>query len=218
MLPGGVVIEGIAGPVEGHVFGQHHRQILLGHGNGAADLAVDDRDRATPIALAGNAPVAQAVVDLHLALGAPVDGAIREVSGDHFLGLVDGEPVEEAGIEDVAAVHIGFGADFEAGRISAGGQNYRRDREAVLAGQIQVALVMGRAAEDGAGAIVHENEVGDVDGERCPLDHRMFDAQTRVEALLFGLFERLGGGAVAMALGHELGSAGLAAASSVVSG
>jgi hypothetical protein len=40
------------------------------------------------------------------------------------------------------------------------------DRQIVLAGKIQVALVSGRAAEDGAGAVVHQHEIGDVDRNR----------------------------------------------------
>jgi hypothetical protein len=56
------MVERIARLVEGDVIGQANRQVLLGHGNGAADFAVNDRDRAAPIALPRNAPIAQAIV------------------------------------------------------------------------------------------------------------------------------------------------------------
>ena len=47
--------------------GQHDRQLVLGHRDDAAALAVDDRDRAAPVALAREQPVAQPVVDGELA-------------------------------------------------------------------------------------------------------------------------------------------------------
>src|SRR5438874_12565049 len=42
---------------------QHDRQILLGNGYDAACVAVDDRNRRTPIALPGNTPVVKPVLD-----------------------------------------------------------------------------------------------------------------------------------------------------------
>ncbi len=42
-------------------------------------------------------------------------------------------------------------------------QHYRDHRQPVFAGEIEVALVMGGAAENGPGAIVHQHEIGDED-------------------------------------------------------
>ena len=39
------------------------------------------------------------------------------------------------------------------------------DRQVILAHEIQIALVVGRAAEDRAGAVIHQNEIGDPDGQ-----------------------------------------------------
>ena len=64
VLPSRVMVERIAGLVEADVLGQHHWQVFFGHGNSAANLAVDHRDRAAPIALARYAPVAQPIIDL----------------------------------------------------------------------------------------------------------------------------------------------------------
>src|SRR5207247_4760546 len=55
---------------------QHYREILLGNRHLAAGRAMDDRDRAPPVALAGEAPVAQPVGDRRpgqAALFQPVD-------------------------------------------------------------------------------------------------------------------------------------------------
>src|SRR6476660_858090 len=56
VLPGRMAVERIARSVEGDVFRQRDRQIFFGHRQDAAFLAVDDRDRAAPIALTRNAP------------------------------------------------------------------------------------------------------------------------------------------------------------------
>ena len=47
--------------------GELDRELVVGHRHHAAVVAVDDRDRAAPVALAGEQPVAQAVVDRGLA-------------------------------------------------------------------------------------------------------------------------------------------------------
>ena len=67
MFPGRMAIERVARHVKRNVFRQFNRQILDRNRNRAADFAMDDRDRATPIALARNAPVPQAEIDLALA-------------------------------------------------------------------------------------------------------------------------------------------------------
>ena len=68
MLPRRVAVERIARLVEGDVVGQQDRQVLVRHGHDAVVRAVDHGDRAAPVALARDAPVAQAIVDLALAL------------------------------------------------------------------------------------------------------------------------------------------------------
>ena len=66
VLPGRMMVERVAGLVEGDILRQHHRQVLVRHRHHVAFRAMDHRDRAAPIALARNAPVAQA--EIHLAL------------------------------------------------------------------------------------------------------------------------------------------------------
>ena len=99
VLPGRMAIERIAGLIEGHVVGQLDRQILVGDGDDAAALAMDDRDRAAPVALTGDAPVAQLVVDLPLGLRTIADRHRLQPPRHLLLGRVDRHPVEEAGID-----------------------------------------------------------------------------------------------------------------------
>lgn len=66
VLPGRMMVERVARLIEGHIVGKHHWQIFIRHRHDSADSAVDHRDRATPIALSRDTPVAQAEVDLPL--------------------------------------------------------------------------------------------------------------------------------------------------------
>ena len=50
-------------PVNLHILRQQHRQLIVRHRHDAAFLAIEHRDRRAPVALAADAPVAQAVVD-----------------------------------------------------------------------------------------------------------------------------------------------------------
>ena len=73
------------------------------------------------------------------------------------------------------------------------------------AGKIEVALVMGRAAENGAGAVIHEHEIGDIDWQDLVFEHRMFHVNPGEIALLLRLLDHFGGvRAEAMALGNKI--------------
>ena len=91
MFPCRVMVERVAGLVEGDIFGQAHGKVRDGHRQGAAIRTMNDGDRAAPITLTRNAPVAQAVID----------GAFAELEAFQFFngGAFGGcyvEPVEEA--------------------------------------------------------------------------------------------------------------------------
>ena len=68
---------------------------------------------------------------------------------------------------------------------------------------------MRRAAEDGAGAVFHQNEIGDQHGKLAAVDHRVSHPQSGVEALLLLRLQLGCAGAVMMALVDERGSAGI---------
>ena len=100
---------------------------------------------------------------------------------------------------------IGLVADRKRRRILAGRQHHRPDRQAVFAGEVQVALVVGRAAEDRAGAVVHQDEVGDPDRQAPGRIEGMDDLQAGVEAHLLGGLDLGLGGAALAAVGDEGG-------------
>src|SRR6476646_4423257 len=52
VLPSWMPVERIAGNVEAHILGQDDRQLVARDGNRSTVLAVDDRDRRSPVTLA----------------------------------------------------------------------------------------------------------------------------------------------------------------------
>src|SRR5207248_10916419 len=116
----------------------------------AALRAVNDRDRAAPITLPRHTPIAQAVRDRALAAA-----ELFEPLADRAFRLRHGEAIEEIGIEGGTVLDIRSVTDGELRRIFAGRQYYRNDRQPVFAREIEVALVVRRAAEDRAGAVFH---------------------------------------------------------------
>lgn len=91
-----MTVERIAGLVESDVVWQLDRQVRLRHCHDTAIIAMDDRDRAAPITLAGNTPVAQTEVDLTLALRCIAERSGRQPIGDDIEGFLRGLAVEEA--------------------------------------------------------------------------------------------------------------------------
>src|SRR2546422_9630339 len=84
-------------------------EVLLGPPPRTTAVAVDDGDRRAPVALAGDAPDVQAVLDLGLAEplpGEPLDDALRAVAA--------GEPVEPARVHQHPLLrHDGEGLALE---------------------------------------------------------------------------------------------------------
>ena len=151
---------------------------------------MDDRDRTAPVALARDPPVAEAIVDLTCALRRAAENRVLEPARHLFLGFLDRHAVEEVGVDVHAVALIGLRADGESRRIGVGRQNDRDDVQPVFPGEVEVALVMGGAAEDRAGAIVHEHEVGDIDRQAHPRPEGMDGLQAGVVALLLGGLDR----------------------------
>ncbi len=200
-----MAVERIARLVEGDVLRQRHRQILFRHRHGAALLAVDDRDRAAPIALARNAPVAQAVIDLALRHRAVAARFFLEPLGDVVECFGGTHAVEKARIDHCAVAVIGDVGDDEGLRVLPGRADHRRIAEAVFVDEVQVALVVRRAAEDGAGAVLHQNEIGDIDRQLPVRIERMHGLDAGVEAHLLGGVDRRLRGAHLLGLGDEGG-------------
>ena len=122
--------QGVARHVERHVVWQFHWQLIIWHSLHAAVFAVYDWDRATPIALARQAPVAQPV---HRATFTRFQGF--HLGRDLGLRRIDAHAVEEARVGDRARTVIRFARQMISCRVLISWDDDRRDLEAVFGGK-----------------------------------------------------------------------------------
>ena len=167
--------------VVGGLVGLHLReeqgQLALGQRLPAALVAVHHGDGLAPVTLAGEHPVPQLVVDLGRA-----DALLLQPLCDGGDGVLDGEAVEEVGIDQDARLVLG-GEGGLLHVLAAG--HHLDDLQAELFGELPVPVVVGRDGHDGPGAIGGQNIVGDEDGDLLPVDG--VDAPHAVQ-LYAGLF------------------------------
>ncbi len=163
--------------VDLHVFRQHHRQLVLRYRHVAAGRAVNDGDRATPVTLAGNAPVAQAPG------GAPLaEAQVVQHQGDLVDGVFGGAAREVAGVEQHTQFDIGLGEG--QGQFAFHRLDYRLDCQTVLLGEGEVPLVVGRHGHHRALAVAHQHVVGDEHRDGF-VGEGVVDLEAGVHALLF---------------------------------
>ena len=145
---------------------------------------MDERDGTTPVALARDAPVAQAILG---ALAA--ESAFFQGGGDCVNCGLEREAGELPGVDGEAV----FGVGRIPGRLHTlvgpcHGAHHGRDAQVVLRRELEVALVVGGHAHDRALAVAHEHVVGDPDPDGL-CGEGVQHVQPRVQALLL-----LGGG------------------------
>ena len=142
-----------------------------------AVVVEDDRDRLPPVALTGEQPVAQLRGD-H-----PDAGAVGfEPLDDRGLGVLDAQTVEERGVHGRTIADVGTVAGD--GVVEADGRLHRtNDRQAELHREVPVAFVLGRHGHDGAGAVAHQDIVGDEHRDRLAVD-RVRRVDTQIDARL----------------------------------
>ena len=138
-------------------------------------VAVDDRDRAAPVALAREAPVAQAEVD-----GDAAAALLREPLDDPAAALRRRQPVELAGVDE----HVVLGVrDVRQLGLPLRRPDHLAHRQVERLREVEVALVVGGDGHDRAGAVVGEDVVGDVDRDPLAVD-RVDRVQAREDARL----------------------------------
>jgi len=156
---------------------QRQRQLVLRQRHPAAFLAVHQRDRLAPVALAGEDPVAELVVDLGLA-----DALLLQPFGDGGDGVLDGEAVEEVGVyQDARLVLGGEGGLLHV--LPAG--HHLDDLTAKLLGELPVPVVVGGDGHDGPGAVGGQHVVGDEDGDFLAVDGVHAPDAVQLHARLF---------------------------------
>ena len=200
VAPAGMAVQRIARLVKGDVIGQADGKVFLLLGHHATVGAMHYRNRAAPVALTAQAPVAQTVI------GHPAPDALRLAGGN------GGGNGGLAGLYRLAgkAAHIAHTLGFhrhvclgQGGLVLTFGHEDRRNRQAVLGRKVEIALVMRRAAKDRPGAIVHQDEVGDIDRQLPVRVQWMRHPDTGVEAHLLGRLDGFRTGAAAPAFGDK---------------
>ena len=108
---------------------------------------------------------------------------------DHFgLGRFDAQSIKEPRVHQGSGAGIGLIAcENRIGLITIG--DHADHRQAILAGKIDVALVMRWATEHRAGAIVHQHKIGDVEWQLDCVVKRVLQPQAGIEAELFLRFD-----------------------------
>ena len=135
---------------------------LVRHRDDPARVAVDDRDRAAPVALSREAPVAQAVVDRE-----PAAALGRELLDDRAAALGRGQAVELGRVDEQLALGV-----LDVRRAPRRRRRRRphdlADRQVECRREVEVALVVRRHGHDRARPVVDQDVVGDEDGSRSP--------------------------------------------------
>ena len=159
---------------EVHVVRQLDGEILFGNGDFAAVRAVYHGNGAAPISLAGDEPVAQAVVGLEFARAfffQPFD--------DGDFALFAAHAVELAAVD-----HHAVFAERQIVRAAVRALYHALDLQAVFFGEVEVALVVRRNAHDRARAVRIDDIVAYPDGYAFAVDG-IYAVSARESARLF---------------------------------
>ncbi len=133
---------------------------------------MDNRDRAAPVTLTADTPVAQAELGARLA-----QAFLLQHFADSGEGAVVIQAVEFFGVDQLAFLAVGVLPRLGC-FVTGGGADNWLDRQAVLAGKGKVALIMRRYGHYRAFAVTHKHVVGD--------PYRQFLASQRVQHIQRG--------------------------------
>ena len=137
-----------------HVGGEQHRQSVVGHGHLAALLAVHDRNRRAPIALARHEPIAQAVVDGLARRARRASRRCAIASRARSLDMPVKSPLAISRPSSTNALRR-----RRVDRSAVRRHDHLRDRQPCFLREIEVALVVRGHAHDRAGAVLGQHVV-----------------------------------------------------------
>ena len=163
--------------------GQDDGKVRFGNGDGAALLAVHDGNGRPPIPLAGDAPVPQPVLDGLLSPADRFEVCRDGVQRLHVLHAVEAPGIHQNALFDIGLLH-GLGVQGPVRRL-----NHHDEGQAVLLGELEVALVVGGHGHDAAGAVVGQHEIRGEDGHSL-VGHRVQAMGIEKNPFLFIVFRR----------------------------
>ena len=161
--------------------GQNHRKLFVRDRHDAARVAVDDRDRAAPVALTREAPVAKPEVDREPTLPLCLQTLDDAPSSFGRRQAVDVSRVDEnlvVGVRRVRGALVDVDTDV-------GGSHNVPNRETKSARELEVSRVVSRHGHDCTGAVVGKHVVGNVHRNALAID-RVDDVETREHAGFLG--------------------------------
>ena len=162
IAPCRVAIQRISRFVKADIIGQDHGQVFFFLGHHAAGIAMYNGDRAAPIALARQAPIAQPVIGNALAPALCFGEGNRGIHG-----LLPGGHVEPG--EVVGPFHFfrfrGHKRQIRNRRVIIERKKCINHGQVIFASEIQIALIMRRAGENCSGAVIHQNKIRDPNGQ-----------------------------------------------------
>ena len=103
-----------------------------------------------------------------------------------------GKPDIRAGVLDDAVVAEGFFHGGGIGQRAVHGPNHRANRDAVLFAEFEIALIVRGHRHDRAGAVAHQHEVADPDGNLLAAE-RIDGVAAREQAFLLDVARTFGG-------------------------
>ena len=141
---------------------QQDWQVFVRNGLQAVLGAINDGNRSAPITLARDAPVAKAKDNFAFA-----ETFFLRVGGHFGDRVFRREAVEFIGIHKYAVFVFGErrGHSFFDEGLASARLNDNTNWQIVLAAKFEIALVVGGHGHDGSGAVFHQHEVADPDGD-----------------------------------------------------
>ncbi len=144
--------------VHHHIFRQDNRQPIFRRRHDDTIFKRHHRNWRAPVALAGNPPIAQAIV--HLALA---DALRHQRIGNGIEARLEVQTIKFTGIEQNA--FFGHRLSAEIRLTTVGITDNRFHRQVIFAGELKITLVMSRHRHDRTRAVIHQHKIGDPDGQ-----------------------------------------------------
>ena len=182
LLPGRMELQRIALTRNLHIFRERDGEVLFFLRYDATLLAVHQRYRRPPVALARNEPVFEAVVDSAFA-----KTFFFEVSDDFSLRFLALQATELSAIEEYAWLGVGLGGI----ELALFGFDHILDGQIIFFSKLEIALIVCRHCHHRTATVFSQHEVGHPDGDFGTRE-RVDGIEPQKEPLFFGLLARAG--------------------------
>src|SRR5690625_493204 len=152
-----ILRQGVATAIRNEMLWQKYRQILLGHRDRTAFWTMDDWYGGTPVALAGNPPITQAIGGFFLTQAFGL-----QIRTDALARLGTAQPIIGAGVNQDPLIFIGIPVrPASSGELLLINTDDLLDGKLVFQGKLKISLIMGRYPHDSPITVAHQHIVTD---------------------------------------------------------